>query len=227
MHASPSSTPTHTTPAPDASNADPEAAVAVPPDSAVVDVELANDVEMTEQDSSHPNSLDAPVGLGLDINGDATPAAASSTNGAHANGDAPTPSVEHLAIQTPEHNNLDTSPSDTTTAVTRLAPDEEADRPPPAKRARRLSNSEQASLVHVSVYMYIVAASPMLIYSSRLSLTVLMAKAMLRARRLPAPPHHLQLPSVSSSIDSVSLLFVISKRAKTQRLSSILSTTLG
>ncbi|GJJ09420.1 hypothetical protein Clacol_003642 [Clathrus columnatus] len=60
------------------------------------------------------------------------------------------PTIGDLTVQTPENNNMETSPSDTS-AVTRPPPDDEDDTDrPPAKRPRRLSNPDQASLVHAT-----------------------------------------------------------------------------
>jgi len=66
--------------------------------------------------------------------------------------------ADAISIQTPENHNHDASPSDTSVA-TRPAPDDEDDMPP-AKRARRLSDAEQASLVHVSVTTLPVNPTP-------------------------------------------------------------------
>lgn len=59
------------------------------------------------------------------------------------------PGADEGTAQTPENNNHDASPSDTSVATHPAPDDDDTDKPPPAKRARRLSDSERASLVHV------------------------------------------------------------------------------
>lgn len=70
--------------------------------------------------------------------------------------------INDLTVQTPENNNMETSPSDTS-AVTRPPPDDEDDTDrPPAKRFRRLSDPDQASVVHVCFILYFIL--PLLIH---------------------------------------------------------------
>lgn len=183
MHASPSTTPA---PLHDASpnlkdNVEissplPDAVPDVVPDVAAADVDMDNatddldagtvepistgDVAIAEARSvtlSQPNGLDARGDIHMADSGtDAEADVDVKPNGVHPNGDLSTPSVEQLALQTPELNTVDASPSDTTVVV-HPPPDDadDGDKPPPAKRARRLSDPEQASLVHVSILIFL------------------------------------------------------------------------
>ena len=246
MHASPSSTPTHTLPLHDASNANPSSSPLVTPD--VVDVPFltatppvhpsldvappslpSSDVAMAEHPPSQPNGVDVDVAPvpNVDTSDDTRMADADDIkpNGVHLNGDAPTPSVAQLTIQTPEPNALDTSPSDTTAVVRPVPSDiDDADKPPPAKRARRLSDPEQASLVHVSAYNLLHRSQ----YSFPSSLLLPTAPTASRIKHRPCfPPHRHPLPSVSNSTSFVFRPSVSLKRARMLFLSSTPLTTSG
>lgn len=140
---------------------DPTSLIVAPPVSSSPSTsEVLRDAQMAEHAQLNGCAVghahnDVPVasGLGLDLDGDTHMADPDDVkpNGVHINGDVPAPSVEHLALQTPELNIPLASPSDST-AATRPAPDDGDgdDQPPPTKRARMLSDADQASLTHVS-----------------------------------------------------------------------------
>jgi len=203
MHASQSTTPTITPPpipaaAPlnddpspvhdaldEASPLDPTNINLAPHSSSSPASEVLNEVQMAEP--PQPNGQDAhndvPVAssLGLDLADDAHMAEPEDVkpNGVHINGDAPTPSVEHLALQTPELNIPMASPSDST-AATRPAPDDgdDDDQPPPTKRARILSAADQASINHVSTPVFV----------HRITLTLFALKGKWHQRYKSRPP---------------------------------------
>ncbi|KIJ45503.1 hypothetical protein M422DRAFT_46574 [Sphaerobolus stellatus SS14] len=128
MNASPSTTPVHS-PSASHHNVDP-----IPPSSATPRATPPLD---TPADPADPADPDPDVDMS-----DATlhkPLLLS---------DADEPHVVDTTMQTPENNNNDASPSETSVATRPAPDDDDADIHPPAKRARRLSDPDQASLVH-------------------------------------------------------------------------------
>lgn len=110
-------------------------------------------VPSIDDDSQLPHILhaepDVDVTMGLPSPTDAAPTLDTSVDQPNSKTSPDMPAISDLAVQTPENNNMDASPSDTS-AVTRPPPDDEDDTDrPPAKRPRRLSDPDRASLVHV------------------------------------------------------------------------------